>query len=423
MKGPSGAGRAVLAIISWTALGHLIALGVTPFLTRLYEPAEYGTFAFLVAVAAVLGTIPALRYEFAVPLPPEDDDARALVYGGFVLTAVFLLVAIPIAGFVAANGWIGGHVGAGDLLPFVPVLAAVYALFRLLNQWAIRQRQYSRSGRRNFLQSGATAVAQLGSGIGGASTPGLWWGTVAGQSLGVLSLMHKSGLGGPPRPADVLRNLRRYLRFSLVLAPSGLINALGIYVPVIMLTTLFSVSDAGTFGLAQQLLAVPLALVGQAIAQVYLGELSRRTRANASDLLPLFRSVSRRLTLIATLLLLVLLTLTPTAFSLVLGDEWRTSGYMAQALGISVSAQFVASPLSQTLIVTEQSVVQLAWDVARLVVTVTAFLVGHELEWSALECVWAYSTVSAGMYAVSWLLSRRSLLHLRRGEPGVESSQ
>lgn len=408
---PSSADRGILTIASWTAIGHAVALGAAPFLTRLYTPDEYGRFALLVAIAAVVGTAPALRYEFTVPLPSSDEDARALVWGGLGLSLLFLGTVLPVTLFAEHQGWLEKYFSEVDgLFPWVPALATAYAVFRLLNQWAIRQQAYSRTGRRNFFQSATTAGTQISLGVSGASAFGLWWGALVGQLAGIASLSIRSGLCiKPPHLSRIVSNLRGYVRFALTLTPAGLINASGIFVPIVMLAALYSAEDVGAFGLATQLVSVPLVLLGQAIAQVYLGELSRRSRDGGQELEALFFTATKRLALLAAVLLVVLLIAPPLLFPPLLGQAWDTSGLMAQALSLTVCAQFISSPLSQTLIVLERTGIQLIWDATRLLFAILVFVVCADVGASAVQAVWVFSLTSAAMYGWAWLLSRHAL--------------
>src|SRR3954471_16287753 len=68
-----------MVIMAGTAFGQLLAIAVSPLLSRLYTPADFGLFSLVNAFAMVLGTVAALRYEMAIPLPRADDEARAVL--------------------------------------------------------------------------------------------------------------------------------------------------------------------------------------------------------------------------------------------------------------------------------------------------------------------------------------------------------
>ena len=67
----------------------------------------------------------------------------------------------------------------------------------------------------------------------------------------------------------ILENLRRYRRFPIFLTPAGLLNASGVYVPLLLVASFYGATAAGYLGFSQRILSLPVTLLGQSIAQVY----------------------------------------------------------------------------------------------------------------------------------------------------------
>ena len=77
---PAGAAaRQVMTLVTGTGLAQLIPLAVSPLLTRLYTPQDFGVFALFAGLVAVLAVLGSARYELALMLPKDDADALALV--------------------------------------------------------------------------------------------------------------------------------------------------------------------------------------------------------------------------------------------------------------------------------------------------------------------------------------------------------
>lgn len=410
----SGA-RGIMAIVAGTALGQLLAISASPVISRLYSPADFGIFSIVNSLAMVLGTVLALRYELAIPLPHAETDARSLVVLSAIvtvatsLTSSFVLVPLsqPLADRI-------GQPGLGPWLLWLPLVGAAITMFQLLNQWTLRQQRYRATARRNVVQSTSTVIIQLATGVRLAGPSGLVLGLAGGQVIGAASLLHGSGLRGRVELADLRRVARRYRRFPMQLAPAGFLNAVGLYLPVLLFAVLYGAEAAGWLGFTQRILALPVALVGQAVAQVYMSELAQDRRAGSQRQYRLFKAASRRLALFGTAGAVALLLLARLLFPIVFGRPWSESGAMAQALALSLAVQFVASPLSQTLIVYEKTSLQLVWDVSRLVVVAAAIAVPNALGAGPLTAVWSMSIASAGCYAASWLLSRHTLMRAQR---------
>jgi len=423
MNPRSTGGRGIAAIMAGTALGQLLAIAASPLISRLYSPDEFGVFSIVNALAMVLGTVMALRYELAIPLPPDDRDARTLVVLSAIVTVattvVGLLVLLPLSAPIADAV---GEPGLESWLLWVPVIGATITSFQLLNQWALRQQRYRATARRNVVQSVSTVTIQLVTGLRVAGPTGLVLGLAGGQAIGAASLLHGAGLRGTFERADALRLARRYRRFPMQLAPAGLLNAVGLYLPVLLFAILYGAEVAGWLGFTQRILAIPLALVGQAVAQVYMSELAQARRIGSQRQYQLFRVASVRLAILGAVGSVVLLVLARPLFPLIFGEPWSESGAMAQALAVSLALQFVASPLSQTLIVYERTGLQLGWDTARLILVAAAIAVPSALGAGPLTAVWSMSIASALCYAASWLLSRHTLTQASRQHPAADRS-
>lgn len=412
--------RGALTILGGTAGGQVIALISAPILSRLYSPSNFGVFTVLASVISVVGTVAALRFEMAVPLPKSEGDAHGLVALGLASTGLTFLVTSGIVAFVGNRA--ATAFDQPELMPWlwaVPVTSMVMGAYLVLNQLAIRHRRYGAIGRRNLFQSVAMVVTQLVAGVTGMKAGGLILGLGVGQATSAISLVRGSGLlsaeasEGRQRP-QLRKMVRRYRRFPLILAPSGLLNVLGLQLPVVLIAYWYGSSVAGWMGLTQRVLSLPVMLVGAAIAQVYLGELARAARDDLPRARLLFLSASKRLLLIAISVAGLVMIFSPLLFGVVFGEQWKTSGQYAQALALSLAAQLIAVPVSQTLIVFERQLLQLAWDASRLALITGAVAACYFFGASALAAIWAYGVSSATAYSISWFLSLHAIRRPRR---------
>ena len=415
----SPARKGLAAIASGAAIGQVVLVVAAPLLSRLYDPDSFGAFSVVNAVVLAVGTVAALRLELAVPLPKSDTEARGIVRLGFLFavgvvvigTPLVYLLRSPIASF---SGWSSE---VTSLLVWAPLGAALLGTYLLLNQLAVRRRSYGAIARRTVLQASATVLLQVTFGAVGWGAFGLVLGLVAGQVVGVAtlgwSLRHVLRFAAPARPQ--LRSLlSEYRSFPLILAPSGLVNTLGLQVPLLVITSLYGNASAGLFGMAQRVVALPVILVGGAIGQVFVGELASRRRGSSTALMPLFTGVSKRLAAVGVAGAATVLIAAPTVFAFLLGDEWRASGQMARALSVGLLVQLVAAPVSQAAIIAGKNLVQLLWDVGRFVLCLAAVVGAWWAGYSDVSAVWWLSAATAVSYAASWWISRWAVLGMDR---------
>ena len=71
--------KSVFLLAGGTAIGQAIYVFVTPILSRLYSPSDFGVLAIYAALLSILGTFTSLSYHLAIPLPEEDASAINLL--------------------------------------------------------------------------------------------------------------------------------------------------------------------------------------------------------------------------------------------------------------------------------------------------------------------------------------------------------
>lgn len=412
--------RGAMTLMGGTALGQALGVLMIPVLARVYSPAEFGVYTVVMALAAPLTTIATLRFELAVPLPRRNSHAYALVAAGFISTLLVTLVALVVT--LALPDAISSALGKPDLpssLWLVPVIAGSMAFYLLLGQLALRELRFRALAGRNALQSMVTLLLQFLAGTSGHSSLGLPIGVAGGQSLGLLALLRGSGLRSREarwglRPRVIRVVARRYRRFPLYLTISGLMNVLGLQLPVLLIAAANSTDVAGWLGMAQRVLAFPVMLIGAALGQVYLASAARAVRGDTGLVSPLLRTTTKRLSVLAVAIGVPVLALGPWLFESVLGESWRTSGVYGQALAVGLIVQLVAVPISTTLSVLERQGLQFAWDGLRLVLVSGAVYLSIRAGASPQTVVWVLSAGLAITYAASIQLSWRAANHADR---------
>ncbi|GAA1255264.1 O-antigen flipase Wzx [Pseudonocardia aurantiaca] len=364
--------RGVLSIVGGSAAGQGLVILSYPFLTRLYDPAEFGLLAVFMAVVGMIGVVSAAALEAAVPLPVDDAEAAAVAWAGLTAVAVTTVVTAS-AGVLLAEPLAGllGVPRLADVWWLVCLSVLVLGCYLVASEWMIRERSYGTLGRRNLLQGVGQAVTQIGLGLVGVRPIGLLLGFGVGRLLGIGGVTSRGGLlrRPPPRPAAILAALRRYRRFPLLAAPSGLLNSAGLEVPLLLVSALYGDARAGFLGLTIRVIGAPATVIGQAVHQVFTGESGARIRDADGGLGASVRSASLRLLAVGALPALTLVVTGPALFGLVFGPAWTEAGDYARLLAVAYLVQFAVTPVSSTLFLLEHQDRELGWVAVRLLLT------------------------------------------------------
>src|SRR5690606_21592699 len=71
--------RNVAVLAGGTALGQLLTIAASPVLTRLYDPADFGVLGVYAALLTTITTVASLRYELAIPVSDDEEEAASLL--------------------------------------------------------------------------------------------------------------------------------------------------------------------------------------------------------------------------------------------------------------------------------------------------------------------------------------------------------
>lgn len=351
------AGRDVTYLSAGSAIAQVVLLAAQAVLARQYDTEDFGTFSIAVAVGSLIAVVATLRYEMAVPLAADEDEADALV--GLCLLTSTVTTAAMCAGLawwwwspagVAARSRPEPVWGMGLSLWLVPIVAWVVAAYTAVRMLEGRRNRFGVVGKATVSGAVAQAVGQIGAGIAGAAAAGLGGlGLTAGYVLG--RLVNTAGMATDARrvlrrPRVPLRPLMgRWRRMPLLGMLPALLNGLTVGAVAPLVGWLFGVGFAGLFGFATRLLAAPAALLGQAVAGVFYPAMARLDRGGA-DPAPHLARLTAALTAVSLPVFVPVLLLGPELFVLCFGSRWRDAGVIAALLAPWLAASFVSSPLS-----------------------------------------------------------------------------
>lgn len=404
-------GRRVLLLASGTALGQAVVVGVSPILTRLYTPDDFGFLAAYAAVLSLLVAVASFRYHLAIPLPKDDEDGfRLLLVSLATVTVVSALLALVMALFGPP---IFAAFSASELSSYswILVLGVLGAgAYQAFSYWAIRQQSFRRLAVTKATQGVVLAFSQVIIGILTTGPLGLLLGDALGRSAGtgmLARLSLKNFHGAAERTWERTKQLLiRYKRFPTYSTISALLNTGGLQLPALLLLSFHGPQVAGWYALTMRVFGVPMSLLGTSASQVFTSSIAEMHRTG-QDPTRLYTRTAIRLFAIGAPIAGLVAIVGPRLFSFVFSSEWAVAGTYARILAPMFLVQFVASPLSQTLNVLERQDIQFAWDAARLVLVGSVLVTSNALGFGATAAIIGVSVSLLMAYIVLFLISLR----------------
>ncbi len=375
-------------------LSQAIPLLITPILTRMYTPSDFGIFATFLSLSTVISLISNGRYNLAITIPKKINKATELLLIcliGVIATSlltllIFLSFKTDILKILSLDGKI-------SLLFLIPLAVFIVASIESVYYWLLRKREYKFLSKNFIIQTAVITLLKLGF----AFLPWGWFGLVLAYIVGallslillVIKFLKESNFLQEVKNlkrGDLLDTAKEYKEFPLYSMPADGINSFANQLPNISLNSLFGSSIAGFYSVTHHILSLPVAMVSSAMTDVY------RERASADfrdkgECRKIFLATLKNLSLFSTIPFLLLFLFAPAIVPFLLGEQWVEVGRYIRILTPLFLFRFIASPLSSTLYISGKQKILLIWQIGLLLCTVGSFYIGHMIgdEYSSLR--------------------------------------
>jgi O-antigen/teichoic acid export membrane protein len=368
--------RSVSVLVGGTASAQLLIVLTAPILTRLYLPEDFGMVAIFMGLIALINIFSSLRYELAIPLPEDDQEAVNLVaLCLLILLGITICSILAVLFFGVSIAVILGVPKLANYLWLLPVGVLFSGTYLIFNYWTLRTKHFTRLAYTKLRQTLVSIAIQLTTfKFGGIS---LVFAQIVGQSLGIV-MLGKPMITRPEFKQITFAGIRQaaaqYRRFPIFTTWAGLLNTGGNQLPPLVFAALFSVGGAGVYALTHRVLTLPMSLVGNAVQSVFFSNASEAYRNG--HLSHLVTNVCDKLVQIAMPLALILVFVAPDLFVFVFGGIWQESGEFARWMSPWLFLQFCTGPLATVFAAIEKQHIGLIMQAQLFIVRVIMILIG-----------------------------------------------
>ncbi len=366
----------VFTLLLGNSGAQAIAFLSIPILTHLYTPTHFGILGTYTAIVLFFTIISCGGYEQAIMLGKNDEEALDLLRLSNLLTlgVVGLLSLILLCNL----SWIHHYLEVAEITFFaclIPLSIWAEGWSLALKVWLNRLAKYKSIATARFLQASTTAIVSIILGWQGYLTEGLIMGLVAGQWIKMLWMLlaakwwRHTVWSSFDALKKVAQSYKDFFRFGII--GTGL-NTMSHQLPFLILPFYFDKSVLGFYNLAMKVLALPQALLGMSIGDVFFKRATQAYQESKMALSQLTWSTFKYLVGLSLAFGLVVFLLAPYVFVYVFGEAWDTAAKYAQILTPMAMVSFVVAPLSYLIDVRQKLKAQLWYN---LLLFVSRFLV------------------------------------------------
>jgi O-antigen/teichoic acid export membrane protein len=409
-------------ILRGTVFAQAIAFASLPLITRMFDAGSFGTLQALQNVFSLLTISVSLRYEIALLSANEEEFPAVLS-----LCVLITILSVAVSSIVIAC-YLLYSTHPSDLISrfhaFVPLGCMLLGLGQILTYISIRLKLFEIGAGAKIAQSATYSVGAIGLGALGFSGAGS---LLVCDAVGRLALILRSLRGGvraaictaSPNTSSIWAAAKRYRNLPLYSLPSAVINTLGSSFTALILLSLFSSSEAGSYAIVERAIGAPIALIAGAVSQAFMSTLANHDGEGA-HLVKLFRKILVTTAAFGLVPAVLLALFSPTVVPLVLGEHWNQAGEFARLVVPSMFFALLSTCVNMTLVVLGFQRWQFAWDVGRSLAFAFLWTIVFRHGIAATKAIMAYSIISTLFYiahiAMCWVAVNR--VSPERNQPG-----
>ena len=413
LKPKSEFSRNVLTLMTGTTIAQAIPIAISPILTRIYTPEDFGVLALYLSIVMLFSSVVAGKYELSILIPKHEKDAKNLVLLSisisFIISLVLLVVTLIFSNQIVI---LLKNPDIKYWLYLAPINIFIISTVSILYYYNNRNKNYRLLSTNQILQSSIQGFTNVIIGLITNIKGGLILGTFFGNIFSFFYLFFNTKDSFREFSFNKYRLYalsKKYVKFPRFMIVSGFLENLSAQLPVFMISSLFGSHILGLFSLSQRIVKIPLGIIGSSIGNVFREEAAKQLNENGTCR-GLFANTLKKLIIIATIPFVIFYFIAPELFGFVFGKEWYKAGEYAQILTILFYFQFITSPLSNMFMIAQKQQYDLILQIYLVISVFCSFIIGYKVFNSVEYSLYIFTAFYSMKYFIELILSYKFTL-------------
>ena len=269
--------RSLMMLSTGTIIAQLLAILVSPLLTRLLSEYELALFAFGLSIVNTFQAGINGAYNNGIVVEENERKVRALIQ-------LSLIVGIVLSFAVGAGSYLYIVFFSKDNYPALLIAVFVFltllsvALIQPLTAYNNRRKDYKTIAAVGVYRSVFQNLGNVLSGLLGLGAPGLLFSFVAGNAAGIRRQSREIKAEIPEIKAipgaEVRSVAKENYRYPLFTAPSYFVNSLSFSSITFFIEALFEFRLLAYYSMSMRILGLPLALISANVGKIFMADAS-----------------------------------------------------------------------------------------------------------------------------------------------------
>ena len=394
-----------ITLLTGTTFAQIFVIASAPILSRLYSPEDFGITAVFISISSLIALVACGRYETAIMLPKEDEDASNIWALAIAISlGVSLLFLLVVALFRQQIANLLHNPKLAGWFWLIPITIFMTGLYQACNFWSSRKKHFRRLATSRVSNSVATVGTQIGTGFVTHGGPlGLIAGQVAGWlvSAGILCgqilIDDFYFLAKNIKKENIYRQAKIYYRFPLIDVWSTLANFGAQKFPILIINNFFDATIVGYYFFGYRVLNFPLQFIGASVSQVFFQRYEEKRKTSGKKVF-LLRAI-KSLALIAIIPAILSFSFAPYLFKIIFGSNWITAGEYIRILTPILFFRLVVAPVMTVIWSEGKNIILLIWQISFFICSISSFLIGGYLK-NIYYALILYSISSSLLYII-----------------------
>lgn len=411
LKPKSEFSKNVLTLMTGTTIAQAIPIAISPILTRIYTPEDFGVFALYMSIVSIVAVVATGRYEMAIMLPKKDEDVKSIIKLIMILLLIVTLITFLIVFFFnQAITNLFENQEISSWLYFLPISIFLVGLYQIYNYLLIREKNFKRLSKNKVIVSTTNASTQLGYGLSIANGFGLLFGNIISYIVSIYFIIKSKVVNKYFifKNNSVKKVAKEYQDFPKYDVPSVLINVVANQLPLLALGKYFGLGVVGFYSLMYKVLMMPINLLSTTVLDVFKQRAAEdyNKYGNCKDI---YIKTFKSLFLLGIVPFTILGIFAPEIFAFVFGEKWKVAGEFAQIMVPMLFLKFIINPLSYIFYVAGKQKIDLYGQILLLFIIIFAIYIGLQFNNEKTVLITfslGYSIIYIGYLTYSYLLSK-----------------
>lgn len=371
----------ILIMVIGRVFAQAIPVLLTPLLTRIYTPENFGIFGVFSTIISIIAMLSTGRYCLAIILPKKDEKAISLFSISSlltVITAIIITILLLIWGDVFFDLL---NTPVLDKYIWMVVMNMLFmGLYESLYYYALRMKAFKILTTNIIVQSLVLISSRLIFGYLGYTEFGLLLSYLLGYAISYVLMLFRLNI----QVGEIFKNLKwseqkelmkRYHKFPKYSLAADTLSMTSNMAPNIFINKIFGTAVNGYYNMTDKILGSPIWLVTSSVGDVFRQEASEQFRTKGSCFV-VFKKTVRAMFFWGLVPFLLLFIFAPYFITPLLGDGWSEVGNMLRVFSILYFIKFIVRPVYPVLYIVRKQDYNAIFQGLHLLSVIIGFVVG-----------------------------------------------